>query len=249
MLDKNVAPTGAKPAARKNVGTQAELPQKHVAVQVSGCSECWSLALAMEDGGDNACVRCEQINHLLNVVAERKEEVKRLRACQQGFKLGSKGEGEAEDDDNIRMTCGKWQEDISGLEGRDDGKDLQPVVLTHAVNTSAKARSCRAGPGTPEVIGDRRVAATKRLGGSVKCPFKKETWPADRLKCLYTNARSMGNKQEELEAVLLQESYDIVAITETWWDESYDWTVAIDGYKLFRRDRRERKGGGVALYV
>ncbi|PKU42649.1 nipped-b-like protein [Limosa lapponica baueri] len=70
-----------------------------------------------------------------------------------------------------------------------------------------------------------------------------------RLKCLYTNARSMGNKQEELEAILLQESYDIVAITETWWDESYDWSVVINGYKLFRRDRRGRRVGGVALYV
>ncbi|XP_014813222.1 PREDICTED: uncharacterized protein LOC106897227 [Calidris pugnax] len=59
----------------------------------------------------------------------------------------------------------------------------------------------------------------------------------------------MGNKQEELEAILLQESYDIVAITETWWDDSYDWSVAINGYKLFRRDRSGRRGGGVALYV
>ncbi|PKU44302.1 rna-directed dna polymerase from mobile element jockey-like [Limosa lapponica baueri] len=63
------------------------------------------------------------------------------------------------------------------------------------------------------------------------------------------NARSDGNKQEELEATVLLESYDIVAITETWWDESYVWSVAVDGYKLFRRDRQGRRGGGVALYV
>ncbi|PKU30689.1 rna-directed dna polymerase from mobile element jockey- hypothetical protein [Limosa lapponica baueri] len=53
----------------------------------------------------------------------------------------------------------------------------------------------------------------------------------------------------ELEATVLLESYDIVAITETWWDESCDWSVAGDGYKLFRRDRQGRRGGGVALYV
>jgi len=40
-----------------------------------------------------------------------------------------------------------------------------------------------------------------------------------------------------------------VATTETWWDESQDWSVAIDGYRLFRRDRRGRRGGGVILYV
>ncbi|PKU33327.1 rna-directed dna polymerase from mobile element jockey- hypothetical protein [Limosa lapponica baueri] len=56
----------------------------------------------------------------------------------------------------------------------------------------------------------------------------------------------MGNKQEELDATMLLESYDIVAITETWWDESYDWSVAIDGYKLFRRDRQGTRGGGEA---
>ncbi|KAK4810636.1 LOW QUALITY PROTEIN: hypothetical protein QYF61_007373 [Mycteria americana] len=70
-----------------------------------------------------------------------------------------------------------------------------------------------------------------------------------QLKCLYTNARSMGNKQEELEAIVHQENYDMVAITETWWDDSHNWSAAMDGYKLFRRDRRGRRGGGVALYV
>ena len=33
--------------------------------------------------------------------------------------------------------------------------------------------------------------------------------------CLYTNAHNIGNKQEELEAIVQSESYDIVAITET----------------------------------
>ena len=47
----------------------------------------------------------------------------------------------------------------------------------------------------------------------------------------------MGNKQEELEATMLVGNYDVVAITETWWDDSHDWSLAVDGYKLFRRDR------------
>ncbi|PKU34213.1 hypothetical protein llap_15484 [Limosa lapponica baueri] len=59
----------------------------------------------------------------------------------------------------------------------------------------------------------------------------------------------MGNKQEELEAIVRHESYDVVAITEMWWDESHDWSAAMDGYKHFRRDRQGRRGGGVALYV
>ncbi|PKU36060.1 adaptin ear-binding coat-associated protein 1 [Limosa lapponica baueri] len=59
----------------------------------------------------------------------------------------------------------------------------------------------------------------------------------------------MGNKQEDLEAIVWHESYDVVAIMETWWDESNDWSVTMDGYKLFRRDRQGRRGGEVALYV
>ncbi|RMC20192.1 hypothetical protein DUI87_01038 [Hirundo rustica rustica] len=45
-----------------------------------------------------------------------------------------------------------------------------------------------------------------------------------------------------------QQSYD-AAITETWWDDSHGWSTALNGYKLFRRDRQGRRGGGVALYI
>ena len=55
-----------------------------------------------------------------------------------------------------------------------------------------------------------------------------------RLKYIYTNAHSMSNKQEELEAIVCQANCDLAAITETWWGH---WNVVIDGYKLFRRDR------------
>ena len=41
------------------------------------------------------------------------------------------------------------------------------------------------------------------------------------LRCFCTNAHSMGNKEEELEAIVRSESYDIVAIMETWWNESH----------------------------
>ena len=59
----------------------------------------------------------------------------------------------------------------------------------------------------------------------------------------------MGNEQEELETTVLLESYDQIALTETWCDESHDWRVAIDGYRLFRRDRRGKRGGDIALYI
>ncbi|KAK4824952.1 hypothetical protein QYF61_021640 [Mycteria americana] len=80
-------------------------------------------------------------------------------------------------------------------------------------------------------------------------PPKKVTGSIAQLKCIYTNACSMGNKEEELEAIVHQENYDIVAIMETWWDDSHNWSAAMDGYKLFRRHRQGRRDSGVALYT
>ncbi|KAK4806252.1 hypothetical protein QYF61_013396 [Mycteria americana] len=42
--------------------------------------------------------------------------------------------------------------------------------------------------------------------------------------------------------------YDLVGIMETWW-KNQDWSVAMEGYRLFRKDSMGRQGGGVALYV
>ncbi|TRZ13155.1 hypothetical protein HGM15179_013958 [Zosterops borbonicus] len=46
-----------------------------------------------------------------------------------------------------------------------------------------------------------------------------------------------------------QQSCDVFTIMETCWDDSHGWSTALDGYKLFRRDRRGRRGGGVSLYI
>jgi len=58
---------------------------------------------------------------------------------------------------------------------------------------------------------------------------------------------SMGNKQEELEAIVQQANYDLVPFTEVWWDCSRGWSATMDGYKL-GRDRQGRRGDNVTLY-
>lgn len=63
------------------------------------------------------------------------------------------------------------------------------------------------------------------------------------LKCIYSTVFSTGNKQEELEAIVQQEMYDIPAIAETWFCASV--TVC----KLFIRDRQGSRIGGMVLYV
>ncbi|GAB0205185.1 hypothetical protein GRJ2_002984100 [Grus japonensis] len=69
--------------ARRHVATQTELPQKHAATQLSGCRECLSLALAGEGSSEIGCLRCDQVDDLLSLVAELREEVERLRSIRE----------------------------------------------------------------------------------------------------------------------------------------------------------------------
>jgi len=86
-------------------------------------------------------------------------------------------------------------------------------------------------------------------GGSSCTPPGKPACSSSSPKSHYTNAHSMGNKQEGLDICVWSQSHDLIAITETWWDSSHDWHAVIDGYRLFRKDRPTRQGGKVALHV
>ncbi|PKU27961.1 hypothetical protein llap_21735 [Limosa lapponica baueri] len=55
--------------------------------------------------------------------------------------------------------------------------------------------------------------------------------------------------QEELETCAHLQGYDLIGITEMWWDGSYDWSVGMERYRLFRKDKQGRRGGDVTLYV
>ncbi|KAJ7394967.1 hypothetical protein BTVI_159220 [Pitangus sulphuratus] len=57
--------------------------KKDAIVQVSGCAECLSLALVPDNSVSGVCVRCEQVNDLLCLVAGLKEEVVRLRSIRE----------------------------------------------------------------------------------------------------------------------------------------------------------------------
>jgi len=89
----------------------------------------------------------------------------------------------------------------------------------------------------------------KHPNGNKGCSSMKVTWPTAQMKCLYMNPCSMGNEQEDVKATMLLESHDLISLTETWWDESHDWSIDIDGHRLFRRDSQEKSGGGIALYM
>ena len=73
----------------------------------------------------------------------------------------------------------------------------------HAGDTAAQSKSCRDELGAPEVEGSNKEASVKHPKGKKGCSSVKVTRPTAQMKCLYTNARSMGNRQEELEATML----------------------------------------------
>jgi len=36
------------------------------------------------------------------------------------------------------------------------------------------------------------------------------------------------------------QGYDLTGVMKTLWDDSYDWSVGVEGHRLFRKDREWR---------
>ena len=79
----NMVSTRQQACTKRTMVTQTEGLHRNVAVQVSGCRECQSLLLPREDGKDATCVRCKQVDELLSLVVELREEVERLRTIRE----------------------------------------------------------------------------------------------------------------------------------------------------------------------
>jgi len=71
---------------------------------------------------------------------------------------------------------------------------------------------------------DLHSAESVRVQNRELCGSNDAASLGAQLKCLYANAHSMGNKQEELEVSTHLWGYDI-GITEKWWDSSCDWSI------------------------
>lgn len=69
------------------------------------------------------------------------------------------------------------------------------------------------------------------------------------LNVCHINAQSLKNKIDELRLTFENSLVDVICISESWFDDTIpDSLVSLNGYKLFRADRKKR-GGGVAIYV
>ena len=55
---------------------------------------------------------------------------------------------------------------------------------------------------------------------------------------------------DHLKTDLIQHDIDVCALSEPWLEKHRnDETFLIDGYELYRRDRKMKRGGGVAIYI
>ena len=64
------------------------------------------------------------------------------------------------------------------------------------------------------------------------------------------NAQSILPKIEQLQIVSSLKNPHIICLTETWLNESVDSTlIHVPNYRLCRTDRRNRKGGGTAIFI
>ena len=66
------------------------------------------------------------------------------------------------------------------------------------------------------------------------------------------NAQSIRNKMDSFRALMAVEKPEIVGITETWIStDTTDFVgeYELSGYKIFKKDRVGKKGGGVLLYI
>jgi len=83
------------------------------------------------------------------------------------------------------------------------------------------------------VVGKPRVGVALPEGGNAGgniCTAPGSTeGSGPYLKCFYASACSMRNKQDELEVLVSSQSYDVVGVSETWWNESHDWSAGMQG--------------------
>ena len=91
-------------------------------------------------------------------------------------------------------------------------------------------------------IGNRVDECTYQSSEEHSQALSKDKSPkANHLKCMYTNTRSLGNKQEEIELRAQSESYVVIGTTEMWWENSLDWKTTMWSTNSFRKIGREEE--------
>ncbi|XP_010117321.1 PREDICTED: uncharacterized protein C5orf42-like, partial [Chlamydotis macqueenii] len=113
-------------------------------------------------------------------------------------------------------------------------RNLNP---SHSEQFGDNARNRCPEPGDELPVSKR--APEEQRKGIPATPASKFASSGAKLKCLCATEVAWGINKG-LETCARLQGYDFTGITETWWDGSYDWSVVMEGYKLFRKDRQGR---------
>ena len=90
---------------------------------------------------------------------------------------------------------------------------------------------------------------SKYYSGNVFSTSSKPLTPG--IYFIHLNARSLNSNLREIDDYLssLNYKFDIIAISETWVSEPEQNKFNINGYDVYHTARKNKRGGGVALYV
>ena len=70
------------------------------------------------------------------------------------------------------------------------------------------------------------------------------------LSVLHLNVRSLLGKMDQLRLLCERNGANIITLSETWLNKDIDDSeIELPGYSIIRRDRSERTGGGVIIYI
>ena len=70
------------------------------------------------------------------------------------------------------------------------------------------------------------------------------------LKLAHLNVRSLVNKIDDVRSLVDKNPFDIFTVSESWLNSSIsDCEISFSGYTLVREDRKNKRGGGTAIYV
>ena len=90
----------------------------------------------------------------------------------------------------------------------------------------------------------------KTSSNKISKNFESKDKPKSNFKIGHLNINHLLRKFDQLEHYVTKRNYDIFCVTETWLhDRVPNSEVQIEGYKLFRKDRKVGEGGGELIYV
>ena len=142
----------------------------------------------------------------------------------------------------VSLDCNRIRIDTFQTKTKSNGKDKDLASMSLAHKTVLFARLVNVTLAANLIVLSNDVSLnpgpTKNLPAGTK-----------GLRLFHLNIRSLRYKMDELRLFCDQHKPHVLAISETWLDDSFvDEEVSLQGYNLMRRDR-DCVGGGMAVYV